>query len=108
MELCVNAKRPPAKFSGDVVVAEYEAYSGYNRNTGANDNGSDVREVLNWRRNKGIKDADGHTHKIGAYVALEPGNLTHIIEAAYLFEAIGIGFEVPESAETQFSEGKPW
>lgn len=108
MELNKDAKRPVPRFTGKVIVEQYSAYCGYDPATGENDNGSDVREVLQWRSKKGLKDADGGVHKIGAYVALEPGNIQHIIEACYLFEAVGIGFEVPESAEQQFSEGRPW
>ncbi len=40
MGVCKDAGRPVPDFTGDAVVAEYEAYSGYNRQTGANDNGS--------------------------------------------------------------------
>lgn len=108
MELCLDAKRPLPKFTGRVIVEQYSAYSGYDPSTGANDEGSSVRDVLEWRRTKGLRDATGKVHKIGAYVALEPGNLQHIIEAAWLFEAVGIGFEVPSSAEQQFAESKPW
>ena len=108
MELCQNAGRPVPKFTGKSVVEEYSAYCGYDPETGANDEGSDVRDVLSWRRKKGIKDAAGQTHKIGVYVALEPGNLQDILEACWLFEAVGIGFEVPDSAMEQFADGKPW
>lgn len=108
MELCQNARRPVPEFTGKVVVEQYGEYSGYNPATGENDNGSSVRDVLNWRRTKGLRDAKGGVHKIGAFVALEVGNLQHIIEAAYLFECVGIGFEVPESAKQQFGEGAPW
>jgi hypothetical protein len=108
MELCKNAGRLVPTFTGKAVVDEYAAYSGYDPKTGANDTGSNVRDVLNWRRSKGIKDANGGLHKIGVFVALEPRNLAHIIEAAWLFECVGIGFEVPGSAMQQFEEGKPW
>jgi hypothetical protein len=108
MELCQNAKRPAPRFDGKTVVDQYSEYSGYDPETGANDTGSNVREVLQWRATKGLKDADGTVHKIGPYVALEPKNLEHLLEAAYLFECVGIGIEVPESAQQQFAEGKPW
>ena len=108
MELNYNAQRPVPLFNGDTVVAEYEAYCSYDRRTGEHDEGSDVREVMEWRQKKGIKDRAAKVHKIGPYLALEPKNLEHLYEACWLFECVGIGFEVPESAEIQFSEGKPW
>ena len=108
MELCKDAGRPVPNFTGKVIVEQYSEYSGYDPQTGNNDNGSSVRDVLQWRRTKGLRDADGAVHKIGVYVALETGNLQHILEAAYLFECVGIGIQVPESAQQQFAEGAPW
>ena len=108
MELNYNAQRPIPLFDGNAVVSEYEAYCGYDRRDGSKDEGSDVREVMEWRQKKGIKDRAAKVHKIGPYLALEPKNLEHLYEATWLFECVGIGFEVPESAEQQFSESKPW
>ena len=31
-----------------------------------------------------------------------------LLEASYLFGVVGIGIQVPESAQTQFQNGKPW
>jgi hypothetical protein len=103
-----EAKRTIPHFTGAVVVEQYSEYSGYNPQTGANDNGSNVRDVLNWRQNKGLRDADGNVHKIGSYVQLELGNWDHLREACFLFEAVGLGFEFPDSAMDQFNNGKPW
>ena len=108
MELCKDSGRPIPDFTGKVIVEQYSEYCGYDPRSGANDTGSSVRDVLQWRATKGLRDANGGVHKIGAYVALETGNLQHIIEAAYLFECVGIGIEVPENAEQQFAEGVPW
>lgn len=108
MELNFNAGRPVPLMTGKVVVEQYAEYSGYNPKTGENDNGSMVRDVLNWRRTRGFRDARGGVHKIGIFVALEPKNVQHLLEAAYLFECVGLGIEVPDSAQQQFFEGKPW
>lgn len=108
MESAHNAGRPIPRFTGLNVLQQYSAYSGYNLQTGANDNGSDVRDVLNWRQKTGLKDADGNVYKIGPFVSLELGNFTELWEALYLFENVGIGINFPESAMDQFDANKMW
>jgi hypothetical protein len=108
MESCKNAGRPVPSFSGKTVVDQYGQYAGYNPQTGANDTGSNVRDVLNWRQNKGLLDDAGVAHKIGPYMALEPGNLDQLWEALWLFEAVGIGINFPTSAMDQFNAGQVW
>lgn len=89
------------------VLAAY-ASTGYDPRTGAGDNGTDVRKGLGYVQKTGLVDASGVRHKIGAYVALEPGNLTQLREALYLFGAVGIGIQFPSYAEDQFAAGKSW
>jgi hypothetical protein len=108
MEACFNAKRPIPKFTCLNILEQYSAYSGYNLQTGANDNGSNVRDVLNWRQTKGLVDTAGVAHTIGTYVALEPGNSDQLWEALWLFEAVGIGINFPNSAMDQFNAGQIW
>lgn len=108
MQAAHEAGRKIPIFSGKTVVNQYSAYSGYNPQTGANDNGSDVREVLNWRQAKGLVDDTGNTYKIGTYVSLELGNWQALREACWLFESVGLGFNFPSSAMDQFNNGKVW
>ena len=108
MESCKNSGRSVPTFSGKTVVGQYAQYSGYDPKTGANDNGSNVRDVLSWRQKKGLLDDAGTPHKIGAYVSVEPGNLEHLWEALWLFEAVGVGIQFPGSAMDQFNAGKEW
>jgi hypothetical protein len=108
MELCKNAGRPVPRFTGAVIVEQYGEYSGYDPRTGENDNGSSVRDVLNWRQTKGLRDADGNVHKIGPYLALEPKNLDELFYADYLLECCGLGVEVFAQNQQEFAEGRPW
>jgi hypothetical protein len=108
MEAAHNAKRPIPKFTCYNILQQYSEYCGYDLVTGDNDNGSDVREVLNWRVSKGLKDANNKVYKIGAYVALELGNFQDLYDALYLFENVGIGIEFPGSAMDQFNNGQAW
>jgi hypothetical protein len=108
----------PATFSDAAVLSDYSAATGFDANAGApgsnpTDRGTNVRSALGYRRSTGIVDANGVRHKIGAYLALDlpriqGGDFAEVAEAAYLFGAVGIGFQVPQTAETEFSEHKMW
>jgi hypothetical protein len=103
----------PAAFTTEGVLSDYAAGTGFNPNAGPpgknpTDKGSNVRDVLQYRRKTGIIDSQQARHKIGAFVKLEPKNLAQVYQAMYLFQAVGIGLEFPGSAMEQFNEGKPW
>ena len=100
-------------FTLDAVLAAYSAVTGFDPHAGPSgdnptDKGSDVRKVLKYRAATGLVDTAGASHKIGAYIALEPGNWTELLDALYLFESVGIGIEFPGSAMDQFNAHKPW
>lgn len=88
-------------------LSDYAAVTGFNY-TPETDQGTNVHEALEYRIKTGILDSTGKRHKIAAFVSLEPGNLEHIRHALYIFEAVGIGFQVPRSAETQFQSNQVW
>ncbi len=102
-----------ATFTTAGVLSDYAAGTGFDPSAGPpghnpTDKGSDVRKVLGYRRKTGIIDAAGRRHRIGAFVKLEAKNLTHVYQAMYLFQAVGIGIEFPGTAMEQFNRGKPW
>lgn len=97
-----------ATFTEKAVIGVYSAITGYDPKKPDSDQGSVVRDVLRYRAATGMTDAEGNVHKVGAYVALRPGDWTELMEALYLFGAVGIGIQVPESAQEQFEEKKPW
>ena len=97
-----------ATFSTHGVLADYGAVTGYTPSDPNSDQGTNVRDALNYRRKTGVVDAHGQRHKIGAYVALQPGDIDHLYAALYLFGAVGIGVKFPESAMQQFDSGQPW
>jgi hypothetical protein len=95
-------------FDAKSVLSDYSTVTGYDPVTGANDNGTVVLDYLKYRRNTGALDAVGQRHHIGAFVALEVGNWTQLLEALYIFDVVGIGVEFPNTAMTQFENGQPW
>jgi hypothetical protein len=82
--------------SDDDVLAAYEAVSGYDPKTGANDNGAVEIDVLNYWRGTGVGG-----HKFDAYVALEPHNHEHVRDSINLFGGCYIGLSLPVSAQRQ-------
>ena len=90
------------------VLHAYEAVSGYKPADPSTDVGAGVRDVLKYRVKTGIIDATGRRHKIGAYVKLDTGNWSQMLEALYLFGAVGIGWQFPDSAMDQFNRGEIW
>lgn len=103
-----NAGRPIPKISGLTTLRHYSAGTGYNLQTGAGDNGTDVQSALQWMQTTGFADNAGVAHKIGTFVSLEPGNLAQLWEALWLFEEVGIGIQFPFSAMDQFNAGQTW
>ena len=95
-------------FSDQNIISAYSAITGYDPADPATDQGSNVRDVLNYRVSTGLTDGYGQTHKIGAYVALTPGDWNQLLEALYVFECVGIGIQFPGSAMDQFNANKPW
>ena len=108
-EMIWNAEgKHPVTFSDASVLGDYSAVTGFNPNDPNSDRGTNVRDAANYRLNTGVHDAGGLAHKIGAYVALAPGNVGHVTAAAYLFGAVGLGIQVPASAMNQFNAGQAW
>jgi|ERR1700722_4923762 len=103
MEWTLNAGKKMVMPTDKQIVAAYSAITGYNPVTGANDNGANETDVLNYWRQTGIA-----SHKIGAYVALEPSNHTHIMDSVYIFEGCYIGLQLPKSAQAQTQNNQPW
>jgi hypothetical protein len=80
----------------DEILHLYEAVSGYDPATGANDDGAVELDVLNYWRQTGVAG-----HQIAAYVALEPGNHDHMRIATFLFGAVYTGIALPQTIQGQ-------
>lgn len=97
-----------ATFTDENIIAAYSAVTGYNPDDPSTDQGSSVRDVLAFRASEGLTDNNGYTHRIGAYVALKPGDWAEMLQALFLFECVGIGIQFPASAMDQFNARQPW
>lgn len=93
--------------TADYVLAMYSAITGYTPLKPETDTGANMADVAKYQQKTGLKDAHGNYHKIGAYLAVTPGNFEELKQAIHLFGAVSIGWELPDSAQDQFGK-QPW
>lgn len=87
---------PEVTISDQNILSLYSNVSGYDPNTGANDNGAVIQTVLNYVRHNGL---DGH--RIGAYVFVDPTSQEEVQQASFLFGGLYLGVNLPRSAQSQ-------
>lgn len=85
----------------DQVLALYALVTGqegaaFNETTGDNDNGCNEIDVLNAFRKTGLG-----VHKLHSYSQVNPKNMQLLRAAIWLFGAIYVGVELPNSAQNQ-------
>jgi hypothetical protein len=95
-------------FTPRAVLSDYSAITGFDPRDPSTDQGTDMRAAAKYRQKTGVVDAKGKRHKIGAYVFLDPQNLEQLTEALWLFGAVALGVQMPQSAMDQFNQGQPW
>jgi hypothetical protein len=103
MEWTTNAQSKTVTPTDQEIVDAYSAVTGYNPATGANDNGAVELDVLNYWRQTGIAN-----HKIQAFMALEPANHAHVMDAVWIFGGCYIGLALPKAAQAQTQNHQPW
>lgn len=101
VEMATKIVGAPVAFTGANAISDYSAQTGYVIGDASTDNGTDVRAALGYRRATGVVDATGNRHKVGAYVLLKLQTWDHLVKAVYLFGAVGMGFQFPDSAWAQ-------
>lgn len=91
------------------VISLYSAVSGYDPQTGANDNGADPQSVLEHLRSDGITDTAGHVHKVAGYAAFgNPANELLLGQVLDVFGSVYVAVNLAQAQEDQFSAGQPW
>jgi len=95
--------------STSTALNTYSAITGYNPDDPSTDQGGDMTQVAQYWQETGFDDDNNNVHRIVTFAALEPGDLDQLAAATYcLGGAVGIGVNLPESAQDQFDDGKPW
>ena len=78
------------------ILAAYASVSGFELETGLNDNGAVALDVLKFWQREGIAG-----RKIGAFASINPKDLTLVKQAIWLFGGVYTGFALPQSAADQ-------
>lgn len=89
------------------VLAAYSAITGYNPRDPSTDQGAEMQAVREYWQKTGFR-LGGVVHKIALFADLDVTNMTLVKWALDQFGAIGLGVNLPDSAQTQFGEGQPW
>jgi hypothetical protein len=92
-------------FTEKAALKNYSAVTGFNPDDPDTDQGTDMAQAASYRRKTGYVDSKGNRHKIGAYVDLDPGNITELWYAAWLFDGVGIGVNFPSQWMDAFNKG---
>jgi hypothetical protein len=102
-----NAGNPKALslFSTESVLSDYSAVTGFKKNDPNTDQGTDMEEYVNFWRKTGIADASGTRHQIGAFLDVDPGNITELWYAMWIGQAVQIGVEFPSQWMDAFNKG---
>jgi hypothetical protein len=110
MEAAHDAGRPALKISAKTVIEVYKELTlaangvAYNPENGEGDTGLDIQQVNQFRVDIGFPDDQGVHYKMLAPWAIEPGNIQHIWENAWLIERVGIGLVICEAQMEQFDQ----
>jgi len=98
-----NAQVKESELRDSYVLRAYENISGYDPQTGLNDNGAVGIDVLNYWRKRGIGN-----HRILAYAKIETSKRLNVFTACWLFGGIYVGIQLPNSAQKQLDNKQDW
>jgi hypothetical protein len=106
---CAIGGKPIPPITGREAIAAYSEVTGYVLGDASTDNGTDMRNALNWWRKTGFRDANGVRHKLGAFALIPQGGHRNWYRALWQLDVgVGLGIQFPTSAMDQFNAGKVW
>jgi len=97
-----SSQQREIQLTDDDIVRAYSAISGYNPETGENDNGIYLLDGANYFRKVGVgRQKNGQAHKILGFAAVDPKDHDEVRLASYLFGGLYIGAGLPNAAAQQ-------
>lgn len=91
----------------DEVLAAYSAITGYNPDDPNSDQGAEMQDVRSYWQKTGFR-LGGQPHKILLFAEVAHSNTNLIKWCLDQFGALGLGVNLPASAQDQFNAGQPW
>jgi hypothetical protein len=100
-----------------IILSLYEKACGYVPGQPSTDQGCNIIDTLNyvrqnapWLKKKRFGKGEGHKHpyQLVAYADPNPNNLIHIQQAIFTFQTLGIGLQMPITAQAQTGPSSVW
>lgn len=92
----------------DALLQGYHDVTGFDPNDPSSDQGTNIQDALNYWRKVGIRRADRTMDQIVAFAEVDFTDKELMKHAIQIFEVGFVGVNLPQSAEDQFNQGKPW
>lgn len=89
------------------VIAAYSAITGYTPSDPNSDQGAEMQKVREYWQKSGFK-LGNKIHKIALFADLNVTDMNLVKWSLDQFGAIGLGVNLPDSAQNQFGAGEPW
>jgi len=90
-----------------LMITDKEVTKEYFKETGGADSGLVVLDSLNEWRHKGWK-VGKHTYRIQAFAEVDRGARAQVRRAIFADIGVGIGVNLPKSAQAEIQTGRPW
>jgi hypothetical protein len=90
-----------------ITITDNDVLKEYFKETGGADTGLVVLDSLNLWRHEGWKAAR-HTYHIRAYAEVDRTNHDEVRQAIFADIGVGLGLQLPKSAQGQIQTGQPW
>src|SRR5215472_7606365 len=90
-----------------MMISDKDITRQYFKETGGADSGLVVLDSLGEWRHKGWK-VGKHTYLIQAYAEVDRGDHSLVSQAIFANVGVGIGLNLPKSAQTEIQTGQPW
>jgi hypothetical protein len=99
---------PPVTIPAASVIKGYSS-TGYDPQTGENDNGTEPTQGFDYLRTTGLTDAAGKAHKIVAVAAFgDPSDEELLGQVLSTFGSVPLAVNLQQAQEDQFGDGQPW
>lgn len=92
----------------DALLKGYHDVTGFDPSDPNTDQGTNIQDALDYWRKTGIRRVDGSMDQILAFAEIDHTDLEMMKHAISIFDVVLVGVNLPQSAEEQFAQKKPW
>lgn len=97
------------EFESAAAIDLYRKNTGWKPGDKSSDKGTFLVSAIRRRKEDGIDDKDGNTHKIKAHACLDTKDPDQLAQGTYMFGSVGVGVQFPQEWMTAFHDGgKVW